>query len=138
MNDQPAISSMPRVLLVSPHSSWTGLVAANIEDEFEVVEAHSPEEALEILSTESFNVVTLEFIMPRMCGTDVLEEMHRRNIWTPVIISTSAFRQQDADLVPLPPGVVSWLVHPCTLEPILAMLHATVQRGAERPAPTSV
>ena len=104
-------------------------MAIHLRDGFEVDEANSAEEALKILSNELFSAVTVELIMPQMSGTDLVEEMHRRNIWTPAIITTAAFRRDQADAIPAMPGIVAWLIHPCTIEEILAALRKAVAQG---------
>ena len=56
-----------------------------------VLKAYSGEEGIQIIENNinDYDVIILDLIMPKKDGIYVLEEMKKRNIYKPVIISTS-------------------------------------------------
>lgn len=60
-----------------------------IDEGYEVVLANSGKEALELFEKESFDLVTLDILMPGMDGIEVLRKMKEKNPTLPVIMSTA-------------------------------------------------
>src|SRR5699024_1186302 len=81
-----------------------------------------------------FDVVVLDIMMPRRSGYEVVREMRRREIWTPVLMLTAKDVEYDeADAFDL--GADDYLVKPFSFVVLEARLRALVRRGApERPA----
>ena len=83
-----------RLLVVDDNKSMIDMVKEYFSEHEKIevtLEARDGEEALnKILNEEDkYDVVLLDLIMPRKDGIYVLEEMKKRNIYKPVIISTS-------------------------------------------------
>lgn len=53
------------------------------------------EEALATLSTESFDLIILDLIMPKVDGFEVLKVMKERRLITPVIVLTNLSNDED-------------------------------------------
>jgi len=54
-----------------------------------VVEADSAAKALELMAESRFDLATLDMRMPEMGGLELLAEMRKRSVSTPVIIITA-------------------------------------------------
>lgn len=62
---------------------------------FEVDIAGNGKEALEKLEAQEYSIVLLDLMMPVMDGFSVLEEMSRRDMKTPVIVSSNLSQEDD-------------------------------------------
>ncbi len=62
---------------------------------FDTRVAFDGEEALKILETETFDLILLDLVMPKMNGFQTLEEIKRRGIETPVVISSNLSQEED-------------------------------------------
>ena len=63
---------------------------------FEVAVFNDGEAALKILETQKFNLILLDLMMPKVDGFGVLEELKKRAITTPVIVSSNLGQEEDA------------------------------------------
>ena len=107
-----------------------GLVAGG----WAVDTAGDGEAGLAMAADEEYDVVVLDIMMPRRNGYEVVREMRRREIWTPVLVLTAKDGEYDeADAFDL--GADDYLVKPFSFVVLEARLRALVRRGApERPA----
>ena len=107
-----------------------GLVAGG----WAVDTAGDGEAGLAMAADEEYDVVVLDIMMPRRNGYEVVREMRRREIWTPVLMLTAKDGEYDeADAFDL--GADDYLVKPFSFVVLEARLRALVRRGApERPA----
>ena len=92
------------------------------------------EAGLDLACGDDFDVVVLDIMMPRRSGYEVVREMRRRGVWTPVLMLTAKDGEYDeADAFDL--GADDYLVKPFSFVVLEARLRALVRRGApERPA----
>lgn len=56
---------------------------------------HNGEECLAALAEESFDLILLDLMMPKIDGFKVLEELKARNITTPVIVTSNLGQAED-------------------------------------------
>ncbi len=120
VDDEPALRESVRRGLVT--GGWAVETAAD------------GEEGLEMACADDFDVVVLDIMMPRRSGYEVVREMRRREVWTPVLMLTAKDGEYDeADAFDL--GADDYLVKPFSFVVLEARLRALVRRGApERPA----
>ena len=126
MKTEPLKPLRPKVLILNCHEGWNRLFAMSLEDEFEAVCTVRGADALEMVEQTSFSVVLVELLMPTMTGLKFVEELHRRNVWTPVILTTAAVRKGEEDRLRLPPGVFACLAHPIGLERLISTIKAAI------------
>lgn len=120
VDDEPALRESVRRGLVA--GGWT------------VEAAPDGEIGLHVASEGDFDVIVLDIMMPRRSGYEVVRELRRREIWTPVLMLTAKDGEYDeADAFDL--GADDYLVKPFSFVVLEARLRALVRRGApERPA----
>lgn len=63
---------------------------------FEAKEAHNGEEALDMLSKESFDLLLLDLIMPRMDGFSVLEKIKEKGIKVKIVVTSNLGQEEDS------------------------------------------
>ena len=80
----------PCALVVDDMRSVRETVCGILEEGgFRTAQAHSSSEALELMSSSSFDLVVTDLKMPGGDGISLMEEMKRRDIRCPVIVLTS-------------------------------------------------
>jgi two-component system alkaline phosphatase synthesis response regulator PhoP len=93
------------------------------------------ESGLERAASEGFDLVLLDVMLPRMNGLDVLRELRRRSIETPVIMLTA--RGQIVDkVVGLKLGADDYVTKPFEMVELLARIEAKLRRAPAAPPPT--
>jgi two-component system alkaline phosphatase synthesis response regulator PhoP len=89
------------------------------------------ESGLERASAEAFDLVLLDVMLPRVGGFDVLREMRRRGVETPVIMLTARGQLVDR-VVGLKLGADDYVTKPFEIAELLARIEARLRRA---PAP---
>lgn len=87
-----------QVLVVDDSRSMRAIIRAFIEDEgHEVIEASCGEEALNIISEESVNLILMDVEMPNINGFEATRHIRQKlaGNWVPVIFLSSANKDED-------------------------------------------
>lgn len=92
-----------------------------------VQSTHSGQEALEILSTETFDVIVLDMKMPGMDGVTTLKAIRDKGIATPVIILTGHMDIERVTEV-LKTGTTEFLLKPCPVETLVCAIENAHER----------
>jgi two-component system, OmpR family, alkaline phosphatase synthesis response regulator PhoP len=93
------------------------------------------ESGLERAAGEAFDLVLLDVMLPRINGLDVLRELRKRGIETPVIMLTA--KGQIADkVVALKLGADDYVTKPFEMMELLARIEAKLRRAPLTPHPT--
>ncbi len=91
-------------------------------------------EALAVASAEEFDAIVLDIILPGLNGFEVVRELRRREVWTPVVMLSAKDGEYD-QAEALDYGADDYLVKPFSVVVLKARLRAVVRRGGrERPA----
>nr|WP_269328676.1 response regulator transcription factor [Kineosporia babensis] len=121
-------------MIVDDERPLAETIRRGLTDEGFVVEvAHNGQDALWAATEKRFDAIVLDIMLPRGNGYQVLTELRRREIWTPVLMLTAKdgdYDQTDAfDL-----GADDYLTKPFSFIVLVARLRALIRRGApERP-----
>lgn len=95
-----------------------------------VTTAGSGTEALGCLAHESFDLIFLDVRMPELSGTEVLRQMRRMGVFTPVVMITAFGTVKNAvECTQL--GAVTYLQKPFTESKIRQVLGEVLRTGAE-------
>ncbi len=121
VEDDPAIASF--------------LVKGLKEAGFAVDQAASGGTALEMASSESYDLAIVDLMLPGMDGLALIEELRRRRIAVPVII-LSAKRSVDDRVRGLQAGGDDYLTKPFAFEELLARVQALIRRATGAAEPT--
>ena len=121
---------MTRLLVVEDDDG----IAMAMEDDlrlegYDVVVARDGEQAVRLATAEPFDLVVLDLMLPKKDGYQVLREMRRAGIVTPVIMLTA--RAQDAEKVlGLELGADDYVTKPFNPMELRARVKAVLRRAA--------
>jgi two-component system alkaline phosphatase synthesis response regulator PhoP len=102
---------------------------------YSVEHATDGESGLERAAGEAFDLILLDVMLPRLGGFDVLKDLRKRNIETPVIMLTA--RGQIVDkVVGLKLGADDYVTKPFEMVELLARIEAKLRRAPTAPHPT--
>ena len=123
-----------RILIVEDEQKVANALREGLEGElYEVTVAHTGEDAFFRASTESFDVMLLDLMLPGRDGLQILRTLRERGVHTPVLVLTARDTLEDR-LAGLNSGADDYLRKPFAFAEVLARIRALVRRG--RPSDT--
>jgi two-component system OmpR family response regulator len=123
-----------KVLMVEDEVRLADTVRRGLADAGYVVELmHNGEDGLWAATENTYDVIVLDIMLPKLNGYKVLEELRSRGVWTPVLMLTAKDGEHDqTDAFDL--GADDYLTKPFSFLVLVARLRALVRRGGpERP-----
>jgi DNA-binding response OmpR family regulator len=108
-------------------SILTGLSMSLRFEGYEVLQAQDGRTALEKAIDEEPALIILDVMMPQMNGYEVLEELRRRGLTTPVVM-LSAKGQEPDKIIGLNLGADDYVAKPFGLNELLARIRAVLRR----------
>ncbi|MEV5497832.1 response regulator transcription factor [Nonomuraea fuscirosea] len=128
-----------RVLLVEDEERLADLVKGGLAGEgFAVDVAHDGRDGLWMATENTYDVIVLDVMLPRMNGYAVCSKLREVGNWTPIMMLTAKDGIYD-EAEALDNGADDYLAKPFSYVVLLARLRALVRRGGrERPVSISV
>lgn len=126
---------MKRLLLVEDEPGLVLTLTDRLAREGYAVEACTDgESGLERAAREAFDLVLLDVMLPRINGLDVLRELRKRGIETPVIMLTARGQVVDK-VVGLKLGADDYVTKPFEMIELMARIEAKLRRAPAAPQP---
>src|SRR5918996_6000435 len=124
---------MKRILLVEDEPGLVLTLRDRLTKEGYVVEtAADGQSGLERAAGEAFDLVLLDVMLPRLGGFDVLKELRKRNVETPVIMLTARGQVVDK-VVGLKLGADDYVTKPFEMMELLARIEAKLRHPTPTP-----
>jgi DNA-binding response OmpR family regulator len=122
-----------RVLVVEDEHKIANAVKRGLEQEsFAVDVAYNADEGVSLATTEEYDLVVLDRMLPGLIeGIDIVKEMRREQIHTPVLLLTAKDKVGDR-VDGLNAGADDYLVKPFAFEELLARVRALLRRPQEQ------
>ena len=121
-----------KVLIADDEIDLTRALGAILKySEYEVKIANNGEEALKIAENEKFDILILDVMMPKKTGREVVEELRKKNINTPILMLTAKAETEDK-VEGLDKGADDYLTKPCEKDELLARIRALVRKNENR------
>jgi two-component system, OmpR family, copper resistance phosphate regulon response regulator CusR len=118
-----------RVLLVEDEVKVANALKQGLEAEhYEVRVAHTGEEAFFLATTQPFDLLLLDLMLPGRSGLEILAALRQRGLQTRVLILTAKDSVEDR-VVGLDGGADDYLVKPFAFPELLARIRALVRRA---------
>ena len=122
---------MAKVLIIEDEPNMVlGLKDSCEYEGYEVAVARDGKEGLQKGSTEKFDIILLDVMLPLMSGLDVCRTLRSRGIETPILMLTA--RSQEIDkVVGLEVGADDYVTKPFSIKELLARIRAHLRRAAK-------
>jgi two-component system, OmpR family, response regulator len=124
-----------RVLLIEDEVHLAETIRRGLVSEgFAVDVAHRGDVGFEAATSDQFDAIVVDIMLPGKSGYEIVRELRAMGIWTPILVLSAKDGEYDlADAFDL--GADDYLVKPFSFVVLFARLRALVRRGApERPA----
>jgi DNA-binding response OmpR family regulator len=120
-----------RVLVVEDERKVRRSLERGLQCEgYEVTAAATGEEGLQLVSTQPFDCVLLDLLLPGRDGLQVLADLRKAGKTLPVLILTARDAVEDR-VIGLDAGADDYLVKPFAFAELLARLRVLLRRGRE-------
>ncbi|HMC89581.1 MAG TPA: response regulator transcription factor [Gemmataceae bacterium] len=120
---------MPRLLIVEDERKILRSLERGLQaDGYEIVTAANGEAGYQLASTQTFDCVVLDLMLPGRDGLQVLADLRRQGKKVPVLILTARDAVEDR-VVGLDAGADDYLVKPFAFAELLARLRVLLRRG---------
>jgi two-component system, OmpR family, copper resistance phosphate regulon response regulator CusR len=127
---------MTRILIVEDEAKLAAAIAEGLQrDGYETDTAHSGEMGMRQVHSDSFDIILVDLMLPRLSGLEMVREVRRTGLKTPVLILTSKSAVEDR-VRGLDAGADDYLVKPFAFPELLARVRALHRRA--RPETASV
>jgi len=125
-----------RILVVEDDKSAARFIKKGLAEKGYTVETvYDGEEGLYQATTGSYDLIILDVMLPELNGFEVLKDIRKHGIVTPVIFLTA--RDETTDVVHgLELGADDYLVKPFSFSELLARIKAVLRRGEKDAAST--
>ena len=118
-----------RVLVVEDEQKVAHALREGLEGEgYEVILEHTGESAFFRITTETFDVILLDLMLPGRDGLQILTTLRDRGVTTPVLVLTARDTLDDR-VKGLDSGADDYLVKPFAFAEVLARIRAVLRRG---------
>lgn len=118
-----------RILVIEDEYKVAEALKKGLEAEYyEVTLTHTGEEGFFQLSSETFDLVILDLMLPGRDGIEVLTTLRRRGIETPVLVLTARDTIEDR-VRGLDSGADDYLIKPFAFPELLARIRLLLRRG---------
>ena len=118
-----------RILVVEDELKVANALKEGLEDErYEVVVAQTGEDAFFRITTEKFDLILLDLMLPGRDGLQILASVRKSGIETPVLLLTARDSLEDR-VMGLNSGADDYLVKPFAFAELLARIRALLRRG---------
>lgn len=121
-----------KVLVVEDEKSIAGFIQKGLEEQgFRVEVCHDGDAGFERATTQSYDAIVLDIMLPGRDGLSILSNLRQRRNAVPVVLLT-ARSELGERLEGLNLGADDYLTKPFYVEELVARLHAVTRRGGER------
>lgn len=117
-----------RILIVEDEHKIANSIKKGLEQETYAVDiAYDGEEGFDLASTEEFDLIILDLMLPKMDGITICKKLREENIHTPILILTAKGQVEDK-VNGLNCGADDYLTKPFSFLELLARIKALVRR----------
>lgn len=117
-----------RILVVEDEHKIAAAIKKGLEQENYAVDvAYTGNDGFDLASTEEYDIILLDVLLPGMDGITICRELRRREIHTPILMLTAKGQVQDK-ITGLDTGADDYLTKPFSFEELLARIRALARR----------
>ncbi|KKP67851.1 MAG: Two component transcriptional regulator, winged helix family [Candidatus Roizmanbacteria bacterium GW2011_GWA2_35_19] len=117
-----------RILVVEDEHRIANSIKKGLEQEKYAVDvAYTGEDGYDLASSEEYDVLILDLMLPKMDGITICRELRKNNKHVPILILTAKSQLEDK-VVGLNSGADDYLTKPFSFEELIARIRALVRR----------
>ena len=118
-----------RILIVEDEKKVASFIKKGLEEEYFVADiAGDGKEGLKLATSEEYDIIIMDIMLPFMDGITLLKEIRKREISTPVLMLTVKDSIKDK-VAGLDAGADDYLTKPFAFEELIARLRALLRRN---------
>lgn len=122
-----------RILVVEDERKIAESLKKGLEAEgYQVAIATSGEDGFFCLTTEEFDLMLLDLMLPGRDGIEILQSIRKKGILTPILVLTGRDTIEDR-VLGLDSGADDYLVKPFAFPELLARIRLLLRRGLQEP-----
>jgi two-component system alkaline phosphatase synthesis response regulator PhoP len=119
---------MKKVLVIEDDKSIVDLLEIHLKDlNCDVTTTLDGAEGLRKATSETFDLIVLDIMLPNVNGLDICKEVRKRDIYTPVLMLTSKSEEVDK-VIGLEVGADDYLTKPFSIREFIARAKAILRR----------
>lgn len=115
-----------KILIVEDNKKLLATIVAEVKKHFETETCEDGEEALYLIKQDIYDLIVLDLMLPNMNGIDILKNMRKNYIDTPVLILT-AKESLDDKVEAFKIGANDYLTKPFYMEELIARIYAMLR-----------
>lgn len=119
-----------KVLIVEDNKKLIESISIELIKHFETEKCSDGEEALYLINQNIYDLIILDLMLPNINGIDILKNMRRNNINTPVLILT-AKESLDDKVEAFSIGANDYLTKPFYIEELVARVYAILRTNGK-------
>lgn len=124
-----------RILVIEDEMRLATVIKKGLtEDGFAVDTAHDGEEGLFLGESETYDVIILDIMLPKIDGLEVCRQLRGKNIKTPILMLTAKTTVEDK-VAGLDSGADDYMTKPFAFIELRSRIQALVRRGAVNSSP---
>jgi DNA-binding response OmpR family regulator len=122
-----------RILVIEDEKKIAHFIRRSLKEEgYSVDVAHDGEEGHFLVSTEAYDAIVLDLMLPRLDGMTLCRQLRADKIWTPILMLSA--KDTVADKVKgLDAGANDYLTKPFASEELLARIRALLRKNDAKP-----
>lgn len=122
-----------RILLVEDEKRLSEVIKKGLTEQgFAVDQAFEGEEGLHLATTEPYDIIILDVMLPKIDGITICKELRKNKVQTAILMLT-AKSQLDDKVVGLDAGADDYLTKPFEFAELHSRLHALLRRTYRQP-----
>ncbi len=119
---------MKKVLVIEDDKSIADLLEIHLKDlKCEVTTIMDGSDGLKIATTDQFDLIVLDLMLPKVDGLEICKEVRRKDIYTPILMLTSKSEEMDK-VIGLEVGADDYLTKPFSIREFIARVKAILRR----------
>jgi len=117
-----------RILIVEDEHRIANMIKKGLEQErFAVDVTYSGHDGFDLASTEDYDLIILDLLLPGMPGLEICKKLRNKDIHTPILMLTAKGQIQDK-VEGLNSGADDYVTKPFSFEELLARIRALIRR----------
>ncbi|MCW8804876.1 MAG: response regulator transcription factor [Ignavibacteriaceae bacterium] len=119
---------MKKVLVIEDDKSIADLLEIHLKDlNCEVTSIQDGEEGLKSATSNPFDLIVLDLMLPKVNGLEICKEVRKKDIYTPILMLTSKSEEMDK-VLGLEVGADDYLTKPFSIREFIARAKAILRR----------